>query len=172
MKNFKKMMENNWAAYAFATCSAVLLFIFLTNFDSFLKTVESIEGLLSPIIIGAVLAYLLNPIVAFFEQRALKKIKRDKTRYSLSVILAVVCFVAVLVLFFLALIRRSSLQSWISSRRSSRSILQSLRIRSVKRSTTSWAMCLLCSTVFCRSLSIWEARFLTSASDLSLQSIS
>ena len=104
MKNFKKMMENNWAAYAFATCSAVLLFIFLTNFDSFLKTVESIEGLLSPIIIGAVLAYLLNPIVAFFEQRALKKIKRDKTRYSLSVILAVVCFVAVLVLFFLALI--------------------------------------------------------------------
>ena len=87
MKNFKKMMENNWAAYAFATCSAVLLFIFLTNFDSFLKTVESIEGLLSPIIIGAVLAYLLNPIVAFFEQRLIYELPEDVERFKQNLIL-------------------------------------------------------------------------------------
>ena len=98
------MLENNWAAYSFATCSAVLLFLFLSNFSSFMNIIESVEGLLSPIIIGAVLAYLLNPIVGFFEGRALKKIKKEKTRYSCSVILAVLCFVAVLVLFFLALI--------------------------------------------------------------------
>ncbi len=104
MKNFKKLLENNWAAYTLATCSAVLLFIFLTNFSSFLKIVETIEGLLSPIIIGAVLAYLLNPIVVFFEERALKKVKKDNARYNLSVLLAVLFFVAILVLFFLALI--------------------------------------------------------------------
>ena len=67
MKNFKKMIENNWAAYTLATCSAVLLFVFLSNFSSFLNIVYSIEGLLFPIIIGAVLAYLLNPVVVFFE---------------------------------------------------------------------------------------------------------
>ena len=53
MKNFKKMMENNWAAYTLATCSAVLLFVFLSNFSSFMNIVYSIEGLLFPIIIGA-----------------------------------------------------------------------------------------------------------------------
>ena len=77
MKNFKKMMENNWAAYTLATCSAVLLFVFLSNFSSFMNIVYSIEGLLFPIIIGAVLAYLLNPVVIFFEERALKKVKKD-----------------------------------------------------------------------------------------------
>ena len=66
MKKFKNTMENNWAAYTLATCSAVLLFSFLTNFSSFLNIVRSIEGLLFPIIIGAVLAYLLNPVVIFF----------------------------------------------------------------------------------------------------------
>ena len=104
LKNFKKLLENNWAAYTMATCSAVLLFLFLSNLNSFLKTVESIEGLLSPIIIGAVLAYLLNPIVVFFEGKALGKIKKEKTRYTSSVLLAVVCFIAALSLFFLALI--------------------------------------------------------------------
>ena len=59
MKKFKNMMENNWAAYTLATCSAVLLFSFLTNFSSF---------------------------------------------YNISVIFAVLVFVALLVLFFLALI--------------------------------------------------------------------
>ena len=97
-------MENNWAAYTLATCSAVLLFIFLTNFSSFLNIVYSIEGLLFPIIIGAVLAYLLNPIVVFFEERALKNVKKDGLRYNISVIFAVLVFVALLVLFFLALI--------------------------------------------------------------------
>ena len=97
-------MENNWAAYTLATCSAVLLFIFLSNFSSFLNIVNSIEGLLFPIIIGAALAYLLNPIVVFFEERALKKIRKDSLRYNISVIFAVLFFVALLVLFFLALI--------------------------------------------------------------------
>ena len=104
MKKFKNMMENNWAAYTLATCSAVLLFIFLSNFSSFLNIVNSIEGLLFPIIIGAALAYLLNPIVVFFEERALKKIRKDSLRYNISVIFAVLFFVALLVLFFLALI--------------------------------------------------------------------
>ena len=104
MKKFKNLMENNWAAYTLATCSAVLLFIFLTNFSSFLNIVYSIEGLLFPIIIGAVLAYLLNPIVVFFEERALKNVKKDGLRYNISVIFAVLVFVALLVLFFLALI--------------------------------------------------------------------
>lgn len=104
MKNFKKMMENNWAAYTLATCSAVLLFVFLSNFSSFMNIVYSIEGLLFPIIIGAVLAYLLNPVVIFFEERALKKVKKDSLRYNISVIFAVLVFVALLVLFFLALI--------------------------------------------------------------------
>ena len=104
MKNFKKMMENNWAAYTLATCSAVLLFVFLSNFSSFMNIVYSIEGLLFPIIIGAVLAFLLNPVVIFFEERALKKVKKDSLRYNISVIFAVLVFVALLVLFFLALI--------------------------------------------------------------------
>ena len=104
MKKFKNMMENNWAAYTLATCSAVLLFSFLTNFSSFLNIVRSIEGLLFPIIIGAVLAYLLNPVVIFFEERALKKVKKESLRYNISVVFAVLVFVALLVLFFLALI--------------------------------------------------------------------
>ena len=102
MKNFKKMMENNWAAYTLATCSAVLLFVFLSNFSSFMNIVYSIEGLLFPIIIGAVLAYLLNPVVIFFEERALKKVKKDSLRYNISVIFAVLVFVALLVILVIA----------------------------------------------------------------------
>ena len=104
MKRFEKALAKPWFAYTFAACCAVVLYLLLSNITAISGAVKSVLHVLSPIIIGSVVAYLVNPLADFFEKKIFKKIKKEQTRHSVGVVCAIVCFILVVSLLLLALI--------------------------------------------------------------------
>ena len=89
-ERLKAQLQKPWVAYTFALCSAVVLFMLLSHVDVIYGGVRWVFSILSPVIIGIVLAYILNPLVNFFELRVLKKIRKKEPKHLFSVILAIV----------------------------------------------------------------------------------
>ncbi|MCR5619759.1 MAG: AI-2E family transporter, partial [Lachnospiraceae bacterium] len=67
MKKLKELLEKNWFAYTFAACTAVVLYVVLTHFSGIGSFFAAFKDVVSPVICGAVMAYLMNPICKFFE---------------------------------------------------------------------------------------------------------
>ena len=72
MNNF---LEKKWAAYTFATCSAVVLYMLLSNVTPILEWFSSLWQMLTPVVIGFALAYMIDPLPRFFERRVFFKVK-------------------------------------------------------------------------------------------------
>lgn len=104
MKKFEKLLSKPWAAYTCATCSAVLLYIILCHFSVIAGWFSALWKLLSPVVIGIIVAYLLNPVSDFFEFKMLGKIKNRNAAHFWSVVLTVLCLVLFLAILLVALI--------------------------------------------------------------------
>ena len=77
--------------------SLILAVIIIGQHEKFLSIINSVFTVLSPLIIGFALAYLLNPILVFLEKNVFKFIKNKKGRRCVGVLFTYVS----LVLFFL-----------------------------------------------------------------------
>ena len=97
-------MKKPWAAYTFAMCSAVLLYMILSNLPAIGRVLASVWKVVSPIIIGIIIAYLMNPLSDLFEFRVLGKMKNKSTAHVLAVVLTVACVVIFLAILLVALI--------------------------------------------------------------------
>ncbi len=97
-------MEKKWAAYTFALCCAVLLYMLLSNISAIKEFFGSVWKILSPVVIGIIVAYLMNPLSDLFEFKLLSKLKSQKTKHLLSVILTVACLALILILLLFSLI--------------------------------------------------------------------
>ena len=75
---------------------AFILLYAVVNISSLSATMSGVMSVLAPIILGAGFAYLLNPILKFFEYKAFKWIKNKKILRTLSLI----CTYAVALGFF------------------------------------------------------------------------
>lgn len=104
MKKFKSYLAKPWFAYTFSLCVAVLFFVFISNLPSVAHALKAALVFLTPIIIGIIAAYLLNPVSNFFENKLFKKMKTDSGRHTAGVILTLVFMVLVLALILVALI--------------------------------------------------------------------
>ncbi len=104
MEKLKAYLLKPWFAYTFAACAAVALYVILTNLPALLNFLKNALSFLSPVIIGVITAYLLNPVSNFFEKRAFKKMKTESGRHTFGVILTLICFVLVFVLLLVALV--------------------------------------------------------------------
>lgn len=84
------------------------------NFSAFLNNILSI---LSPILVGCVLAYLCHPLLEFFEYRLFRRMKNKSARRGLSLFLTVVVFFVIIILFVLMIVPEliSSLQTLIGN---------------------------------------------------------
>ncbi len=86
--------------------ASILFFLLLYKIDVVLKAIRTILKILEPIVFGFVFAYIMYPVVRFFEKRLdglIKKIiKKDeravKLNKGLSIFLALVFWVAVIVI--------------------------------------------------------------------------
>lgn len=100
MKRFFSRSEYfKWGVTAFLVVAASMVFyMLLTNSKGFIATLGTLGGILSPIIWGLVIAYLLWPSVKLLERRVMKPIlkkvspKRDLNRLAraLSILVAIV----------------------------------------------------------------------------------
>jgi predicted PurR-regulated permease PerM len=104
MKKFKELLEKNWFAYTFAACVGVVLYVLLTHMDGIGNFFSAFKDVLSPVLCGAVMAYLMNPLCNYFEKRIFRKIKKDKLKHSLAVITTVLLVMIAIALLFIALI--------------------------------------------------------------------
>ena len=92
----RKFHEQSWYPYAVAICLGVLLYVLLQNLSSIWAAISKISGYFMPVLLGCVLAYLMNPLAKLYRRKLFGKIKKPSTAWSLSVALAVLTVVLVL----------------------------------------------------------------------------
>lgn len=68
--------------------------------------ISSIGSLLSPVVIGVVAAYLLDPLALFAENKLLGRVRNEDRRRGIASILAVLFVILLIVLFFVVLSQR------------------------------------------------------------------
>ncbi|MBR4501128.1 MAG: AI-2E family transporter [Clostridia bacterium] len=107
-----KIRNAPWYPLAVAICIGVLLYFFLADFSSIRAGINTFFGYFSPVILGCVIAYIVNPLAGLLS-RVFGRIKKDGTRRLLSNGLAF--FVVVLFIFFTGLILVPQLISSIST---------------------------------------------------------
>ena len=103
MDKLRRLMERRWAADALALCIAVAFYMLLKNLGTITGWISSFFSLLSPVVIGLVLAYLIDPVVRFLEERPFQAITWKK-KHSLAVLIAVLVVAVVLTLFVIAVV--------------------------------------------------------------------
>lgn len=102
-KNFSKK-EKVILGISLAVISIVLLFIYIINsekFTSFFATIDALAAVLNPILVGVIIAYLLNPIEKFFIKKVFKKVKSNKAHKALSILCTYTLVLGLVSVFFL-----------------------------------------------------------------------
>lgn len=105
MKKFDKIIKNKHVVYVFAAlaagvlCAAVIVYLLLINIGTITGFLSTVIKVLSPVIIGLVLAYVIDPVAKFFENKVFKKMKAEKARRTISAVIALVLVLALLAVF-------------------------------------------------------------------------
>lgn len=98
----KKFQTKSWYPYTIAVCAGVVLYVALTNLSAIDATLVKFGNYLSPVIIGAIISYLMNPLAKVFERTLFKNMK--KGRWALSVALTFVAIIAVILALILLVV--------------------------------------------------------------------
>lgn len=101
----RRQFRKKLGSYVFATCVVILFYFLLRNSRSVSTALDYFNKVLQPIFIGFVMAFLMNPIMCFFEKRFYKifirvcktEVGAKKGNRALSTILALIIFVGILV---------------------------------------------------------------------------
>jgi predicted PurR-regulated permease PerM len=97
----KKLLDNRVAQIgitAFLVIAASILFYYLILvLPAICKILGKIINILTPLIIGLVLAYIMHPIVNMFENKVFNKINKDTTRRNISILCTIVVILAIII---------------------------------------------------------------------------
>ena len=110
MKKIDKLVKNRKVIYALTAlaagilCVVAIFFIVFANSDSISGFFEGAARVLAPILIGLVLAYIIDPFAKFFETKIFVKIKKENLRRTLSAVIALILVLALLIVFIGTLI--------------------------------------------------------------------
>ncbi len=107
MKKFKELMSKQWFSNALAGCITVMFFLLMSNIDTVFSGIYQFLGYFSTIVLGCVLAYLMNPLAKWYNKvifSKLKKIKIESAKWTFSVALAVATVIIFLTVILLLLI--------------------------------------------------------------------
>ena len=104
MKFNNKWFKKKWVAYTIATCSAVILYMILSHITGLFSIIKSFFSFIRPIIIAIVIAYIFDPMAKLLQKSVFKKIKRESTKWKLSVAGAIIIILTAVSLLFAALI--------------------------------------------------------------------
>ena len=94
----------NWLPHAVALSLAVVIYVVLTNFSSVWGGMRTFFGYFSPVFLGCVIAYLVNPLAKLFQRSIFSKTKKEKQRRFFSNALAFVLVLAAIALLMAILI--------------------------------------------------------------------
>lgn len=104
MKFNKDLLNKPWMAYTIATCTAVVLYLTLSNIKNLLGFLGGIYRIISPLVIGLGIAYIVNPLVKIVKKTVFKKIKKQSLKHNLSVFFSLMAILILIILLMVALI--------------------------------------------------------------------
>ena len=104
MNFLKKCINQKWFPYTVASCAAVVLFLGLSNINLLFHGLAILGKYFSPVITGLILAYILHPLVSFFEKSVFSGIKQSGIKRSLAILLTVLVVILFIVVLMIALI--------------------------------------------------------------------
>lgn len=89
----------------FAALGLILVTAYcVVNIDHVAHAIRQAGKIIAPLFIGAVIAYLCNPILEFYEYRALRRLKNGGLRRGLSLTFTVLTAIAFVTLLFLMIV--------------------------------------------------------------------
>ncbi len=92
-------IDPKWKEYAAALCAAVLLYVLLMRIDVILALISKMWSTVSPVFVGLVIAYIINPLVKFIEQHFFSKMNNRKASWIISMVLAFIFLIFMISLF-------------------------------------------------------------------------
>ena len=101
MRNIK---NKPWYSLTVSICIGVILFVVLLRFSSVLSAVGTFLGFFSTIFLGAIIAYIINPLAMFYRKKLFGKLKNEKLKATLGNTLAFVTVIAFLLMVILLII--------------------------------------------------------------------
>ncbi|MBR6072999.1 MAG: AI-2E family transporter [Bacilli bacterium] len=93
----KKVFENKYAQIALGVCAIILFYFFILHIGFFYEALRGLLKILSPLIIGCVLAYIMHPIVNLIEDKLLKVVKKETFRRNLAITIVIVIILGIAV---------------------------------------------------------------------------
>ncbi len=101
---FKEWFKTKLGPYTIAACTAVLFYVILNHLGDIFGTIGSFFKLLSPVLMGIVIAYVIDPLARLFQQTIFSKIKKETPKRTLSVLISIILVIAGIVLLLVALV--------------------------------------------------------------------
>jgi len=95
MKFDKNNLDKKWVYYSIATCSAVVLYLALSHIGIVFEAIGKFFHVIGPVLVGVVIAYVLSPMVGWYEKKVLKAVPIERTRHNLSVLLTILTVVLI-----------------------------------------------------------------------------
>ena len=99
-----KVKEKSWYPYTVAICSGVVLFVVLTHLPQIFGILHTFADYFGTVIMGCVIAYIMNPLAKFFERTLFKGIKNERMRRPASAMFTLALLLILTVLLFVMLI--------------------------------------------------------------------
>ena len=114
MKKFSDYLEKPWAANAFAICCGVVLYLFLSHFYVVLKGLSAFTGFVFPVMLGLVIAYVLNPMARIIHKYVLRRSHFSTRSWCGAVAITIIIVLVLVSIFVIALIPQmvSSIRRW------------------------------------------------------------
>ena len=103
MEKMRKNDKIRWGGLTLSLCIALAFYYFLTHMSDFNTAVSYFMGLFSTVLIGAVIAYIVNPLAMFFDRHFPRKWKANR-RWILSSVLALLLVLGICIGLFSAFI--------------------------------------------------------------------
>ena len=100
---FKDIKDQKWFNGMLIACTAVILYVVLSNISTVLGWIGAVISFFTPLILGAIIAYMINPLAKQLSMTVFKKVKRRKVQWTLSAVMALI-MVIVLVGFMLGIL--------------------------------------------------------------------
>ena len=83
-------IDKKWKAYTLAGILCIVFYLLLINLGKIFSGLGIFFAAFRTVLIGAVIAYVLNPLAKFFERHLFRKAKKKKTGWIVSVVLTLV----------------------------------------------------------------------------------
>lgn len=105
MKFNRYLKDNKWTPYAIAGCVIVLFYLLASHVNYLFIGIGYFFGFISPVVLGIVMAYVMDPLVKIFERKVFAKFEdKPHIRRVLAVTLTVILVIFLLTILMVMLI--------------------------------------------------------------------